>query len=205
MRSGALMGMALLAVATSPVQAQEELPLNGVIKTVDRTVFGKQTGHDKCKGGGHQGSGGAGHEDGECEEPQPSGPASGAICTATGDVESAWSRYSCEVSANVETYSGEVRLYAEESATSVIGYADGVRDLLGTPPLPQPQVVPDPESAITYATSYVDQTRLYAEESATSVIGYVDGVRDLLGTPPLPQPQVVPDPTRLLEEQFGQR
>jgi hypothetical protein len=200
MRSGALMAVALLAVVTSPVLAQEDLPVNGLIKTVERAAFGKQTGHDKCNGGGHQGSGGSGHEDGECdqEQPQPTGPVSDAICTATLDVESAWSRYSCEVSANVETYSGEARIYAEESATSVISYVDGGRDLLGTPPLPQPQVLPDPESALRYTTSYIDQTRLYAEESATSVISYVDGGRDLLGTPPLPQPQVLPDPESAL-------
>lgn len=145
MRSGALMAMTLLAVAASPVQAQE-LPVNGLIKTVERAAFGKQTGHDKCKGGGHQGSGGAGHEDDECDQeaPQPSGPVSGAICTATGDVESAWSRYSCAVSASVETYNGEAVGYVEESATSVVSYGDGAYDLLGTPPTPQPQVIPDP-------------------------------------------------------------
>lgn len=189
MRIGPWVTVALLAVATSQAQAQEGLPIN-VVKTIDRAVFGKQTGHDKCVGGGHQNSGGAGHEDGECEEPAPSGPVSGAICTATGDVESAWSRYSCSVSANLETYSGEALIYAEQSSASILDYGDGAADLLKVPPTPQPQVEPDPEAVV----AYIGEVDAYVETTATAIIGFGDGAADLLRTPPVPQPQVLPDP-----------
>jgi hypothetical protein len=191
MRSGSWVWVALLAVATSPAQAQVgELSLNDVIKPVERAVFGKETGHDKCKGGGHQNSGGGGHDAGECEEPQPSGPVSGAVCTATPDVESAWRRYSCEVSAQVETYTGEAVRYAEESSASVLDYGDGAADLLKSPPVPQPQVLPDPEAAI----AYYGEVDAYVETTATGILNFGDGAADLLKSPPVPQPQVLPDP-----------
>ena len=101
-----LVSGALLFVTGAQAQVSEGLEFVGEISGLE----GGGNGHDKCKGKGHQsGRGGAGHDEGECDEDgtssEPTGPVGETYCDNTRvDAESSWLRYSCTIVAYNENY-----------------------------------------------------------------------------------------------------
>lgn len=216
MRKGILLWMLAMAGALSgsPALAQDEVLEPAVVRnaerTVERAVFGKETGHDKCVGQGHERSGGGGHEAGECEEQEearPSGPVSEAVCAQTIDEsESAWRRYACTVSAYNENYvnrtlesnqdyPSELSAYALETderlvaGTTVLGDAiSRALPLLGGP-TPGPQVDEAVEAFVTYAGDYTGSIDERFTQGSNILLAGVDEALPLLGGP-TPGPQV---------------
>lgn len=160
MRKGISVWMLAMAGALSANSALaqqdavlEPAVIRNVERTVERAVFGKQTGHDKCVGQGHERGRGGGHEEGECdeEETQPSGPVSEAVCAQTIDEsESAWRRYACTLTADHEAY-------LTESVEQI--QADG-------------------ETATEVTTEYVTRSLESNEDYGTRVIEYAGTTAD---------------------------
>lgn len=160
MRNGTWVSMLAVvgALSANPALAQDETfepaVIRNVERTVERTVFGKETGHDKCVGSGHENSRGGGHEAGECEEQEearPSGPVSEAVCAQTIDEsESAWRRYACTLTAYNEAY-----------------LTENVE-----------QIQADGETATDVTTEYVTRSLESNEDYGTRVIEYAGATAD---------------------------
>lgn len=216
MRKGISVWMLAMAGALSANSALaqqdavlEPAVIRNVERTVERAVFGKQTGHDKCVGQGHERGRGGGHEDGECdeEETQPSGPVASTVCTDSVDAsESAWRRYACTVSAYNENYANrtiesnqdypsELSAYAIETDERLVAGATVLGDaisralpLLGGP-TPGPQVDEAVEAFVTYAGDYTGSIDERFTQGSNILLAGVNEALPLLGGP-TPGPQV---------------